>query len=238
MKKLGILSGMGPLAGARFLETVIRMTDAETDAEHPEILLYSASGIPDRTAYLLGISRVSPLPALLRGAEALTRWGAEVLAMPCITAHSFYGAMCRESEVPILNAVEETAVYLKARGIHRAGLLATDGTLRSGCFTRALEAAGISPVLPKEQDTVMELIYGCLKRGKEPDAQAFRALLDALEHRGAEVTILGCTELSLLAGDLPGRRVLDASAVLAQRAVIAAGAKLRPEYRELITGKE
>lgn len=235
MKKLGILGGMGPLAGARFLETVIRMTDADIDADHPEVLLYSASEIPDRTAFLLGQSPVSPLPALLRAAADLTRWGAEVLAMPCITAHSFYEPLSREAEVPILNAVEETAGYLKERGIHRAGLLATDGTIRSGIFCRALENAGINPVLPKEQDTVMELIYRCLKRGRKPNRDICTQLLAELEHRGAEVTILGCTELSLMAQALPqGHRVLDASAVLARQAVLASGARLRPEYRELI----
>ena len=64
MKKLGILGGMGPLAGAYFFLRFSQLTAAQRDDGHPEVVLYSASGIPDRTAWLTGRGE-SPLPALL-----------------------------------------------------------------------------------------------------------------------------------------------------------------------------
>ena len=54
MKKLGILGGMGPLAGAYFFLRFSQLTAAQRDDGNPEAVLYSASGIPDRTAWLTG----------------------------------------------------------------------------------------------------------------------------------------------------------------------------------------
>jgi len=54
--------------------------------------------------------------------------------------------------------------------------------------------------------------------------------------KGAQVILLGCTELSLIKKEyLPEPGFLDVMELLAQRAVLACG-KLSGEYEELITG--
>ena len=55
---LGIIGGLGPMAGAYFMELLTSMTAARTDQEHIEAILYSRPAIPDRTAYLLGQSEI------------------------------------------------------------------------------------------------------------------------------------------------------------------------------------
>lgn len=234
-KTLGILGGLGPMASAHFLETVVRMTQAETDQQHLEVLLHNVPRIPDRTAYLLDASRESPVPELVRVCRKLEAGGAQVLAVPCVTCHCFYEEMAASVSVPILHAVEETADYLQQRGIRRVGILATEGTLRSGLFARALEARGMEAVLPPNPAAVMQLIYGSLKSGEVPAIGEFFRQQRDLETRGAEVTILGCTELSLLKPQLPpDSPVLDVSEVLAKAAIEYCGAKVRPEFRELL----
>ena len=40
MKSLGVIGGLGPLASAYFLELLIDMTDAKTDQEHLDVILF------------------------------------------------------------------------------------------------------------------------------------------------------------------------------------------------------
>ena len=74
-KMLGVLGGMGPMATAYFMELVIRMTDAETDQEHLDMLVYNLTSIPDRTGFILGKTKESPLPTLIRAGQALAEQG-------------------------------------------------------------------------------------------------------------------------------------------------------------------
>lgn len=234
-KTLGILGGLGPMASARFLQTLTEMTDAGCDQQHVDVILRSAPGVPDRTAYLQGRGE-NPVPELIRLGGELAREGAQLLAIPCMTCHCFYDRLAAEIPIPILNAVEETAVYLSDRGVQTAGLLATAGTLQAGVFHRALAAKGIRVVTPGNQDLVGQLIYGSLKAGKKPNPYLYYALRDDLQRQGAQVTILGCTELPLLGNffDL-GKGVLDGAKVLARQAIIQSGGKVRKAYTELIT---
>ena len=52
MKRLGIIGGMGPAAGARLFTRVTEMTAARTDQEHIDAILLSDPSVPDRTSYL------------------------------------------------------------------------------------------------------------------------------------------------------------------------------------------
>ena len=61
MKKLGIIGGLGPMATTYFLYLLTRMSRAENDQEHMEILMHSKPSIPDRTRYILGQSRENPV---------------------------------------------------------------------------------------------------------------------------------------------------------------------------------
>ena len=62
------------------------------DQHHIPILVFNSTQIPDRTAYLLAPDDASahdPRPALQRTARSLVAAGANLLAMPCNTAHAF-----------------------------------------------------------------------------------------------------------------------------------------------------
>ena len=143
MKVLGVIGGLGPMATAYFLQLLTQMTDAATDQNHIEVLIHSKPQIPDRTQYILGKSKESPVADMVEVGAALTKQGAQVLAIPCITAHFFQKELEETIGVTIINAIEETAAYLQKRGYQRIGIMATDGTIESGIFQQALEAHGM-----------------------------------------------------------------------------------------------
>lgn len=240
MKKavLGVIGGLGPMATTHFMELVIQMTDAGTEQENLDMIVYNFPSIPDRTGYILGSNLRSPLPGLLSAGNSLARQGVDCIAVPCMTAHYFYRELEAGIPAQVINAVGETVRLLKEQGITKAGIMATDGTIASALFTNELIDAGILPVLPSEerQADVMHLIYRNIKAGEPPEMDRFRAVRQELQEKGAEVIILGCTELSLIKRDQDiGHGFLDAMEVLARQAIVRCGKKLKPKYENLIT---
>ena len=237
MKRLGVLGGLGPMATAYFLQLLIQMSDAKTDQEHIEVILHSKPQIPDRTRFILGQSTESPVPQMAEVGRKLVCQGAELIAIPCITAHFFQRRLEEEIGIPILNAVTETAVYLQKTGITKAGIMATDGTIESRLFQKFFGEYGIDCIVPdeEEQRKVMHLIYENVKAGKPMELPLFDAVAEGLRENGAEVTLLACTELSLVKRDYSLEAgFLDVMEVLARKAVLSCGI-LKKEYEYLIT---
>lgn len=241
MKKkiIGVIGGLGPIATAHFMERVTQMTDAKTEQENADMIVYNFPSIPDRTGYILGSNLKSPLPGMLSVGRALARQGAAFVAIPCVTAHYFYRELEAGIPIPVINGVSETVSLLKEQGIRKVGIMATDGTIRSGLLSRELDFAGIIPVIPspERQEDVMHLIYKNVKAGKRAEMDRFRAVQQELLDCGAEVIILGCTELSIIKRDEAiGPGFLDIMEVLARESILRCGKKLRPEYESLIEG--
>ena len=70
LKKLGIIGGLGPAATASLFMRIIEHTDAATDQDHIDITILNRPQIPDRTAYILGKSDESYVPAVREAALA------------------------------------------------------------------------------------------------------------------------------------------------------------------------
>jgi aspartate racemase len=224
----GILGGMGPMATAEFLRRVVLNTSAREEQEHLPLVIYNNPQIPDRTAAILARGK-SPLPALRASARLLEKSGATFIAIPCVTAHCFFDQLQDQIDIEILHLVREmvSEVAHAHPGVHRVGLLATTGTISTGLMQTHFTGAGYEVLTPKDivqQACVMGAIYGA--RGLKvvgPNSDARRALRSAAAHlirRGAEIVLLGCTEIPLV---LSGARLrvplVDSLDVLA-RAVV------------------
>ncbi len=236
MKTLGIIGGLGPMATAYLLQLIIEMTDAKTDQEHLDVIVFDRPRVPDRTAHILDPQKPSPLPSMRETARTLEKLGAGVLCAPCVTSHYFYRELSGCVQIPFLNMVEEIARELKAAGKRKAGIMATTGTVHTGLFQRALEQEGLAAALPSEegQKLVMSLIYDDIKAGKPADPEKFRKVREELFGAGCDSIILGCTELSLIKKNGLGPGYLDALEVLAKRCVESCGAPLKKTYERLI----
>ena len=229
----GIIGGMGPAATCDLMKKVIDCTDAEDDQHHIHMLVDQNTDVPDRTAAILS-GGADPMPQLIASAKRLEAAGADFLCMSCNTAHYFHGRLQQHVGIPILNMPLESALELKRRGVKKVGLLATDGTIRTGVYHRYLEEAGVAVVLPSAegQKTVMHLIYGGVKKGVPVSAyprEAVAAMVADMKARGAEAFLMACTELPIAFEALGyGDGFVDPTLCLARAIVRAAGAKARP----------
>lgn len=233
-KTIGIIGGMGPLATCDLFKKIVEITDASCDQEHVRVCIDNNTEIADRTAAILKGGK-DPVPEMVKSAVRLESMGADVLIMPCNTAHYFYDRLIPFVDTPFLNMIEETAKEVKRRGIKKAGLLATDGTCRSGVYKKVFDAMGIELCTPSpdKQKAVMDVIYQGVKAGNmSMDLTGFYAAMDELSGEGAETLILGCTELPV-AFDLfqIDRPNIDPTLVLAAAAVRFVGARVKGEEK-------
>lgn len=197
---LGILGGMGPMATACFLELLIDRTYAECDQDHLETIIYNCPQIPDRTSFILGKSSEDPSSRMNEIALKLQKEGVDAIAVPCVTAGFFREKIEQGIDIPLLYGVDYLASVLKDKGITSAGIMATDGTVKAGVIQKVLESNGIRAVIPSEEDCalVMSLIYDDVKKGIDPDVTKLEKVMEDLRRQGAETSILGCTELSVI----------------------------------------
>lgn len=230
MKKiLGIIGGVGPLATMLIGEMIVRRTKAKKDQEHVHTIIDNDTTIPDRTAYILDSTKENPVPVLQRDTRKLISYGAEVICIPCNTAHSFYEEMQVASSVPVLHMIRETAMRARNLDARRVGILATDGTLTSKVYQTALEEVGIEPIVPSEdiQQQVMAVIYDYVKSGKDVPLVIWQPIEEAMHAMDCDRIILGCTELSIVNKELKlGEQYIDSLIVLAEAAIVTCGYEL------------
>lgn len=229
-KTIGILGGMGPLATADLFQKITLHTDAASDQEHPRVVIDSNTDIADRTAALLR-GGANPVPEMVKSAKRLESIGADFLIMPCNTAHNFFSDVEASVNIPMLHMIALTRDALRERGVTRAGLLATDGTVQTGIYRRTFAGSGVELLEPvgSDQRAVMDVIYNGVKAGDlAHDVGPFRAACESLLAAGAQALVLGCTELplafSLYHLDYPA---VDPTLELALGAIRFAGCKTK-----------
>ena len=224
---LGILGGLGPMSSVYFYEMLTEHTKADRDQDHLNIILSSRADTPDRTSFILGLSNEDPVYTMKSELAKLVGAGADIVAIPCNTAHKFYEQLSADAPVPVINIIRQTAICCRREGIQRAGVLATEGTVASGAYKNIFDMAGIECITPDEKDQglISEIIYSQIKRGIAPDMDAFMTVAQNLGRQGCDRIILGCTELSLIkrTGALDGTVFLDSLEVLAYSAIKMCG---------------
>lgn len=225
---VGVLGGMGPLATLDFLSKILAATTASSDQQHVPVLVSSIPQIPDRASAFRGTGP-SPLNAMLGCGRRLVAGGADLIVLPCNTAHLWFEELRSELKLPMLHLVDAALEEVEQiRGTEgRIGLLATDATLDSGLYCRRTSDTAtqrtVEWFLPTDAETtnwVMPAI-AAVKAGDLPTGRALLQLAaGALRLRGAEAVVLGCTEIPIVldtgSANMP---VVDATAALARQVV-------------------
>ena len=193
---LGVLGGMGPAATTAFMARVQALTPAARDEDHIRLLVDVNPRVPNRHAEPEAAGRT-----LVGMAARLRDMGAEVLGMPCNTAHAHVAAIRAASGLPFIDMVAETADAAATGGARRIGVLATPGG--EALYVAALAARGLEMVRLEgaDREAVMSAIFAVKAgdAGAGPKAEMAR-LAAALVAAGAEAVIAGCTEVPLLIG--------------------------------------
>jgi aspartate racemase len=230
---LGVIGGMGPLATADFFGKLIVATGAERDEENIPTLIHSVPQLPSRPAAILRGGE-SPLPALIAARDRLLAAGATMLAMPCNTAHHWYGELAADAPVPFPHIADAVSAELPLEA-QRIGIIATAATLAAGIYEERLDS-GIEWLRPDADqfERAVQPAIDAVKRNAASDAGRLLApVIVALREQGASCVILACTELPVALDAIASplrAHCIDSTAALARACVrtwresVAAGA--------------
>lgn len=231
MRKIGILGGMGPLATADIFKKIVLLTDANSDNEHIPILIDNNTLVPDRTEFIIGNGK-NPAKYLVKSAINLELMGADVIIMPCNTAHYFYDEIVKYISIPFLNIIEETAKYILKNYKYkkRIALLSSKGTYASLIYQNIFDKYKIDLVIPskKNQKIIMELIYSIKKGNYNLNKNKYIDIVNEFLDNDIDLFILGCTELPIAFKLLDFNvNFIDPTTILALSAIEYVGKKTR-----------
>ncbi|MDI2132423.1 aspartate/glutamate racemase family protein [Yinghuangia seranimata] len=226
---IGVIAGLGPLAGATFYRHLVEETSARRDADHPEVVLISDPAVPSRLDHLSGRGP-SPVPRLATVAHRLEAYGCGLIALTSITTHAYYQELSDTVRTPIVDGRTAVAASLTSAGVTRIALAVTGPARDLGLLDKPLRDVGIHVHYPDDGDQreIQTLVDSVKATGATPDlGRRLDAVLARRWSARADAILIGCTDISPLAGYLDtggrGGAVFDVSRLIA-RAVLAQAA--------------
>jgi len=213
--------GVGPQAGTLLHNYIIENTLTNgTDQDHLDIYHFSrSSDIPDRTDSLKNGTSENPARGMyntfqIAASAILTANRSAVGGIPCNTFHApeifnKFKKMTEgiKSEIKILNMIEETVqtVLHNYPDVKKIGIMSTTGTRKTRIYTDQLQKNSLEviqvpeKIQPKLHDSIYNQEWGI--KGITPVSSRakinFEEFSDYLIDNGAEIIILGCTEIPL-----------------------------------------
>ncbi|MGO9931343.1 MAG: aspartate/glutamate racemase family protein [Steroidobacteraceae bacterium] len=142
-------------------------------------------------------------PACRRIAGNLQQAGADALAIPCNTAHVYADSIRRAVNIPLLDMVSLSVEKIAASGRpSHVGLLASTAVHKTGLYATAFSAHGIATLLPARQAEIMALIMAVKRGDTGIQAQAALGRIAADMTGQAELLLVACSELSVIAAGI------------------------------------
>jgi len=213
---IGILGGMGTQAGLDFCNKLAILNRGKIDQEYPLFLLYNKSNIPGRpesiglqTKNLLNKSNNKKskkkynrvLKSLLEGCKLLEKNKCKFIVIPCNTAHYWFDDLQKKINIPIINMPKEVFKFTKKKCKinSKVGLLATEGTLKTGVYKKIFEKNYelIEPSKKLQKLSVNKAIKFVKMGNVKAAAKAIKPAINSLIKMKCKKIILGCTELPI-----------------------------------------
>jgi aspartate racemase len=108
--KVGVLGGVGPAATVDFVRKLVANTPAACDQDHIKLIVEQNPQIPDRTENLIG-QGPDPTIALYATCKKLEAGDADLIAIPCNTAHAFVERIQPYLSIPIVPSCARSACW-------------------------------------------------------------------------------------------------------------------------------
>ena len=202
MKTVGLIGGMSWESTVTYYQLLNEgIKDALGGLHSAKVLLYSVDffeiealmsrGEWDEAANQLG-----------NVAARLEQAGADMILICTNTLHKVAPQVQARIGVPLVHIAEAAAEALLSQGITRVGLLGTKYTMTQEFYRDKLVERGIEVLIPEgdDIDLVNRVIFEelCLGIVKEESRAEYLRVITALQQRGAQGILLGCTELGLI----------------------------------------
>lgn len=219
--KIGIVSGIGPLAGSDVLAKVFKNAaqkyGAVEDSEYPDLLLLN-HGIE-------GVDNIGTLndtfeKEIVEMVQQLEAQGATVIGIACNTAHVYLDKIDTKPETILVNLIDSVSAV--AKETNQNYLLLTSSTSKQQkLYQGYLNKYGVSfQETSDEQQKLLDEAIGLVMAYKLEDAgKLVEKVFVSVKKVGFKAVIAGCTELPIAiahCNNLAGLCVIDSNDELAK----------------------
>ena len=200
---VGIVGGMGSYATVGFFKRLVDAFPARYEWERPRILIDNRCTMPSCVrAILYGERRDELVRQLSESVKNLVGAGSTHVFLACNTSHVFLDevrALAPDVAGYIVDMIALLASDAASRGVKRAFLLASEGTIASGIYQDRFGAEGVEVVPAGEemQGRLRDFIE--IVKQNKADETSKADFAEFVRGLGEPYVILGCTELPLLA---------------------------------------
>ena len=130
----------------------------------------------------------------IKNAKTLIGTGAKIIIIACGTATSqAIETLHEQFETPIIGIIEPTVKYVKEKNIKRIGVIATEGTIRSGAWERALRAEINDIEVINKACPMLATIAEEGRAKSEEGRKVIKEYMSIFKENKIDKIILGCT---------------------------------------------
>ena len=247
---IGILGGMGTQAGLDFCNKLAILNRGKVDQDYPLFLLYNKANIPGRPESIGVHARnlsnrfvdkkskkkyLLVLKSLLNGCRVLKKSKCKFIVIPCNTAHYWYDDLQKKINLPIINMPREVFNYTqkKCKKDSLIGLLATEGTLKTGIYSKFFDKS-YNLVHPNKiiQKKFVNKAIKLVKMGNVKSAnKIIKPAINYLIKKKCKKIILGCTELPVAIFAYKSFKTIKSSKIFLDPNLILANAAMKKYKR-------
>lgn len=196
-KIIGILGGIGPEAtGEFYLNLILELQKRgliKSNIDFPQIVINS---IPAPELIYEEIPKENLKP-YINGLKELEKLDVDFIAMICNTIHFFCKELQNSIKTPIIDLKKELNKYLIKKNIKSIVVLGTPTTMKNGLYK--FEGIKYLDLTKEEIKLLTQTIFNFNKGfAKNKQIQIVQKIANKYLNKGAEVVILGCTELALM----------------------------------------
>lgn len=219
--KIGIVSGIGPLAGSDVLAKVFKnaaeMYGAVEDSEYPDLLLlnHGIEGV-DNTGTLNDTFEKE----IVGMVHHLEMQDCNVIGIACNTAHIYLDKIKTNHQTSFVNLIDTVSKVAKEAG-HNYLLLTSSASKQQKLYYRYLDKHAVPfQESTHEQQALLDKAIGLVMAYKLHEAGLLLdRVLKSAKSQGHDAVIAGCTELPIAIAhckDLQGLAVIDSNNELAK----------------------
>ncbi len=130
----------------------------------------------------------------IQNTEKLIHLGAKIIVIACGTATSQAISILQEKfETPIIGIIEPTVEYVQKQNIHKIGVIATEGTIRSGAWETHLKQEIDSIEVVNKACPMLATIAEEGRATSPEGRKVIKEYMEPFKKSKIEKIILGCT---------------------------------------------
>lgn len=206
MKTIGLIGGMSWQSTLDYYKQINQQVNSRLGGLHSAKISMVSLDFAELEANMVQGNWDECAGILSTAAKAVEQAGADCLLICTNTLHKVAPEVAETVGIPLLHIADGAGEKLTQHSVSTVGLLGTRFTMAEDFYRKRLaNSYGLEVLVPTKEDrTIVDrIIFKELCQGEvhEASKKEYIRIIKELTSKGAEATLLGCTEIAMLVSD-------------------------------------